>query len=241
MQESTSQNESPRTADETPSARSRSTEGAASTTTGRRRYLQAIGALGVAGTTALSGCLSGGSETGTLQTTVKDAPGDIADFESCVVTIQGIWLKPQAEDDETATEQETDEDGVVNQDGDDVEQSDDREYHAFDDAQTADLVELQDGNSAVVDDREIETGTYAFLQLDVSDVEATLADDGGDAQVDTPGQAPLQFMEPFEIRADERTTFVADFTPVKRGQTERYLLQPVATGTEVRYEDENDA
>lgn len=211
-------------------------ESTTTATIGRRNYLQAVGALGLAGTTALAGCLSGGS-SGTLQTTVKDAPGDIDDFESCVVTIQGIWLK-SGEEETTASDQETDEDGVVTQDAEDVDGSDEREYHEFDEPATADLVELQDGNSAVVDDRELETGTYAYLQLDVTDVAGTLAD-GGDAEVDTPGGAPLQFKHSFEIREDERTTFVGDFTPVKRGRTDRYLLQPVATGTEVRYQDDD--
>ncbi|GAB7012300.1 hypothetical protein JCM18549_05710 [Halolamina salina] len=53
----------------------------------------------------------------------------------------------------------------------------------------------------------------------------------------TPGEAPLQFKQSFEIREGQRTTFTADFTPVKRGQTGTYLLQPVASGTEVSYSD----
>nr|WP_243838026.1 hypothetical protein [Halobacterium sp. R2-5] len=57
----------------------------------RRDYLRAAGAVGLAGAAGLSGCLGGGeSSTGTLATSVKDAPGDISDFESCVVTIDGI-------------------------------------------------------------------------------------------------------------------------------------------------------
>jgi hypothetical protein len=221
-------------------------------TTSRRAYLQAAGAVGLASTVGLAGCSSlTGSATGTLATTVKDAPGDISDFESCVVTIEGIWLKAgedgaddgdggEAGDDgdggdaEEATE--TDADGVTTQDADDVDESDGREYHEFDEPAEADLVKLQNGNSQLVDDREIETGSYAFLQLDVSNVEGTLAD-GGEVEVDTPGNAPLQFKEAFEVREGQRTTFVADFTPVKRGQTGTYLFQPVASGTEVRYED----
>jgi len=220
-------------------------------TTSRRAYLQAAGAVGLASTVGLAGCSSlTGSATGTLATTVKDAPGDISDFESCVVTIEGIWLKPgegdesdggddgdgsgEDGDDEAATE--TDADAVTTQDADDVDESDGREYHEFDEPAEADLVKLQDGNSQLVDDREIETGSYAFLQLDVSAVEGTLAD-GGEAEVDTPGNAPLQFKEAFEVREGQRTTFVADFTPVERGRTGTYLFQPVASGTEVRYED----
>ena len=208
------------------------------TTTYRREYLKAAGAVGVAGAVGLAGCSAlGGSATGTLATKVKDAPGDISDFESCVVTIEGIWLKPggssENENEETT---ETDEDGVATQDADDVDQSDGREYHEFDEPQEADLVKLQDGNSQLVDDRDVEAGSYEFLQLDVSNVEGTLAD-GGEADVDTPGNAPLQFKEAFEVREGQRTTFVADFTPVKRGKTGKYVFQPVASGTEVRYED----
>ncbi len=215
--------------------------------TTRRTYLRATGAIGLAGITGLAGCTGGGSATGTLATRVKDAPGDISDFESCVVTIQGFWVKEGEEtaDDEDETETAESTDGtetaestetVQEQDEEDVDQSDERTYYEYDEPQEADLVQLQDGNTALVDERELETGTYAYLQLDVSGVDATLSG-GGDADVGTPGEAPLQFKEPFEIRADQRTTFTADFTPVKRGQTGKYLLQPVAKGTEVSYSD----
>nr|WP_243838061.1 DUF4382 domain-containing protein [Halobacterium sp. R2-5] len=150
-------------------------------------------------------------------------------------------MKPSEGGDETTqsgetTDSEATTETVETQDESDVDQGDDREYHEFDEPQEADLVQLQNGDSALVDDREVETGSYEFLQLDVSAVAGTLAD-GGEADVGTPGDAPLQFKEAFEVREDQRTTFVADFTPVKRGQTGRYLLQPVASGTEVRYED----
>ena len=204
----------------------------ADTGTSRRQYLKTLGAVGAATTVGLAGCAGEAAATGTLATAVTDQPGDIADFESCVVTVQGIWVKPA--EDGTPTDS-TDSEGVQTQAPEDVDESDAREYHEFDEPQEADLVELQDGNTQPVDDRELEVGGYEFLQLDVSGVEGTL-DGGGEAEVTTPGEAPLQFKQAFEIREDERTRFVADFTPVKRGRTERYLLQPVATGTEVVYE-----
>ena len=195
--------------------------------------------MGLAGVTALAGC-SGSAATGTLATRVKDAPGDIDDFESCVVTIEGFWVKEsEGTDTEATTDTEESTDGtetVEQQDEEDVDQSDERTYYEYDEAQEADLVQLQDGNTALVDERELETGTYAYLQLDVSGVDATLSD-GSDADVGTPGEAPLQFKESFEVRENERTTFTADFTPVKRGQTGSYLLQPVASGTEVSYSE----
>jgi hypothetical protein len=187
----------------------------------RRDYLRATGAVAAAGVVGLAGC-TGGSDaaTGTLATSVSDQPGDIGDFESCVVTMAGIWVKPgAAEGTETETESEDDA----------------REYHEFDEPQEADLVELQGDRSTLVDEQELETGEYAFLQLDVTGVDATLAD-GGEATVDTPGEAPLKFDQSFEIRAESRTAFTADFTPVKRGQSGSYLFQPVASETSVSYE-----
>lgn len=205
----------------------------------RRTYLQSIG-IAAAGI-GLAGCSDSAAATGTLATQVTDQPGDIADFDSCVVTIQGIWLKPgenedaEASDDEQADNDSAEDNGVEEQDEDDVDQSGGREYHEFDEPAEADLVELQDGNTQLIDEREIDVGNYQFLQLDVSDVEGVL-ENGDSATVETPGNAPLQFKHPFEIREDETTTFTGDFTPVRRGQTDRYLLQPVAKRTGVTYE-----
>ncbi|MFD1597909.1 DUF4382 domain-containing protein [Halobellus rarus] len=217
----------------------------------RRTYLKAAG-IAAAGTVGLAGCAGTASATGTLATQVTDQPGDIADFESCVVAIQGIWLKPSEGDsdadtdtagteaDDSGTDSErTEADGTGEQTEADVDESDSREYHEFEEPQEADLVELQNGNTQLIDERELDVGTYEFLQLDVTDVEGVL--DGGDeAEVDTPGSAPLQFKEPFEIREDQVTTFTGDFTPVRRGRTDRYLLQPVASGTQVEYGSGDD-
>jgi hypothetical protein len=219
----------------------------------RRTYLAATGTA-AAGMIGLAGCSEASAATGTLATRVTDQPGDISDFESCTVTIQGIWLKPSGGAGDGA-ENGTDEEGDVNGtdegppaggnvttepadggDETDVDESEGREYHEFDEAQEADLVQLQDGNTALLDERELEVREYAFLQLDVTGVEGVLAD-GGEAEVDTPGNAPLQFKQPFEIRGGQTTTFTGDFTPVRRGQTGRYLLQPVAQGTSVEYAD----
>lgn len=55
-----------------------------------------------------------------------------------------------------------------------------------------------------------------------------------------PGDPPLKFDEEFEIRSEETTTFIADFTPVKQGETTEYVLQPVADEVEVIYESETE-
>lgn len=192
-------------------------------TTSRRSYLKAAGGLAAASTLGLAGCSGDGTETGTLATQVTDQPGDISDFESCVITIAGIWVKPVSGEETATTESTT------------ADTSDAREYHGFEEAQEADLVQLQDGNTSLVDETELAVSAYEYLQLDVTGVDGTLAE-GGDATVDTPGEAPLQFTQEYEVRADTRTVFTADFTPVTQGATGRYLLRPVASGTGVEYE-----
>ncbi len=204
----------------------------------RRQYLGVASAAAV-GTTALAGCV--GKASGTLATSVTDQPADIGDFDSLVVTIEGIWLGPQGA--ESGTDDEATGNVTDDEDGDDADDADDgpsgREYHEFDEPQQADLVELQDDSAQLIDERELDVATYRFLQLHVSDVNGTLVD-GGEATVDLPGQAPLTFNASFEIREDTRTSFVADFAPVKRGRTDAYLLRPVPQGIEVSYESTED-
>ena len=215
---------------------------------GRRDYLKLTSGVAATSTVGLSGCLGGNggdeAETGTLGTQITDQPGDIADFDSCIVTIQGIWIKPHNEggdedDSAGAEENGTEPDNDTVEDETDVAESEGREYHEFDEPQEADLVDLQGDNTQLIDERELTAQEYEFLQLDVSDVAGELKE-GGDVEVSTPGNAPLKFAKRFEIRPDQRTTFVGDFTPVRRGQQDRYLLQPVAKGTRVVYEDEED-
>ncbi|MCO8268296.1 DUF4382 domain-containing protein [Haloferax sp. AB510] len=176
----------------------------------RRRFLTSAAGIAAATTAGLAGCMGTASATtGTLSTRVSDKPGDIADFESCVVTVSTVRVKPA-----------------------------DGEAKSLDAGGTAlDLVELQGDASALVEEFELETGTYEFLQVEVSETDATLTD-GSAATVEVPGSAPLKFERSFEIRADETTTFTADFTPVKAGNAGKYVLQPVADEVTVTYESE---
>jgi hypothetical protein len=198
-------------------------------TTDRRSYLKMAGGAAAIATTGLAGCL-GGDATGTLATSVTDQPADIGDFESCVVTITGIWLGPEGAEDGSDEEEDADEEG---------EEESGREYYELDDPRDADLVELQDDSTELIDDRELNVAEYGFLQLEVSGIEGTLTD-GESAEMDTPGEAPLTFNEPFEVREDTTTSFTADFAPVKQGQTNRYILRPVPEGIEVHYDDEKE-
>ena len=189
-------------------------------TTDRRTYLKLTGGAAAIGTTGLAGCL--GDSTGTLSTSVTDQPEDIGDFESCIVTIVGIWLGPEGAEE-----------------GGEDEDASGREYYELDEPQDADLVQLQGEETQLIDERDLDTAEYEFLQLDVSDIEGTL-EDGEMAEMDTPGEAPLTFNEPFEIREDVRTSFTADFAPVRQGETNRYILRPVPEGIQVHYDDEDE-
>ena len=254
----------------------------------RRTYLGGFGAAVATGT--LAGCTGNGTDGngngsgngnsdadeeeeddgttayGVLSTSITDQPNDIADFESLLITIEGIWVKPDGaddgdEDEEEAddgdapeddgedagdetdrdeSEEEDDENGSDENgtdDGEDVDESQGRYYIEFEEPQEADLVELQGDNTQLIDETELEVGEYQFLQLNVSDATGTLEADDEEAVVETPGNAPLQFKHAFEIRADERTRFFADFAPFRRGNGE-YLIRPVASGTQVLYGDE---
>lgn len=217
----------------------------------RRTYLGSVGAVVAA--SSFAGCTGSDDETqyGTLSTSITDQPNDIDHFESLDVTIQGVWIKPAAtadEDDDAgeddAEDSDSDNDDTGDQDADgnetdeeEADQSSDRYYVEFDESQTADLVTLQGDETQLIDETEVEVGDYQFLQLDVSDATGVLVDDDDEPDVETPGNAPLQFQESFEIRADETTRFIADFAPFQTGQG-KYIIRPVASGTQVLYGDE---
>lgn len=175
----------------------------------RRTYTKTAAGITVGSGVGLAGCSGGGGDTGTLATRASDQPGAISDFETCVVRVTGIWVKPA--------------------DGELVKESISE--------QTVDLTKLQGEKSALLEEVELETGTYEFLQLKVSETDATLKN-GNEANVSVPGEAPLKFNAEFEIRANRTTTFIADFTPVKAGPTGKYLLKPVADEVQVIYEGE---
>lgn len=159
----------------------------------------------------MAGCLGDSSDSGTLATHVSDQPGDIGDFDQLLIQVNGIRVKP-----------------------------DDSEIQTMEADAEVDLTELAGEASALIDEATLDTGTYEFLQLDAEATDATLAN-GESADVMLPGDAPLKFNKEFDIRAEETTTFIADFTPVKQGQTGRYVLKPVADEVKVMYDDGSEA
>lgn len=183
----------------------------------RRNYLEATAGIATATILPLTGCLGGGGSTGTFATYVSDQPGDIGDFESCIVTISEIRIKPV-------------EGEVITKSVEDVK---------------ADLVKLQGDKQQLVEQSELGESEYTYVHLDISNVDATL-EDGDEANVDTAGDAGLKFetftvdgeqMDTFEIRSGETTSFTADFMPVKQGQSGGYVLKPVADEVTVVYGD----
>lgn len=208
-------------------------------TVDRRTYLKTTGIASTAGLVGLAGCADNGTTadtTGLLSTAVTDQPGDIADFDSCLVTLSGVHLSPRSpvddEDDDTENGETEENDDFEDQDEDDIDDSPGRTFYEFDEPQTVDLVELQgEAREFIDEDREVPTGQYNYMQLEVSDVEGTV--DGETVTVDTPGAARIQFNRQFSILEDHRTEFTADIVPVQRGQAGEYVLQPVPSGITV--------
>lgn len=235
---------------------------------GRRSYLRAVGIVtagvaGFAGCTEEGENGEGGGDTdesvdyeeeqryGTLSTEIRDQPNDIGDFEELTVTIDGIWIKP-ANDGETDGEQaadanarkttespegDTERPETDSENTEEPENGDDRHYIEFDESRQIDLIELRDGGTRAIDETQVQAVTYQFLQLDVSDVKGVIAESGEQADVETPGDAPLKFDTSFEIRPEHRTRFIADVAPQQTGQG-KYVIRPVADGTQVHYGDE---
>jgi hypothetical protein len=173
----------------------------------RRHFLRTTAGIATTTTAGLAGCLGSAAATGTLATRVSDRPGDIGDFESCVVTVTGVRVEPT--DGEPATHE--------------VSPAD------------LDLTDLTGERSALVSELELDVGTYESLQLQVSETTGTLKD-GTTPDVSVPGSAPLTFQHQFEIRESQRTTFTADVVPVRAGGSGKYLLKPVAEEVQVSYE-----
>jgi len=146
-----------------------------------------IGLVGCTGDSD-SGSDSGdddGTSYGTLSTAVTDQPSAIDDFESLTVTIDGIWITPAGSDeedtddsDEATNETDTNEtDAEDAEDDEEMAEADDddedggRRYIEFEEPQEADLVQLQGSSTKLIDETEVETGDYAFLQINVAGTE----------------------------------------------------------------------
>jgi putative transposon-encoded protein len=105
------------------------------------------------------------------------------------------------------------------------------------DNRTVDLTELKGDNATLLETFELESGNYTKVFVHVSAVNGTLTD-GSSADVKLPSEK-LQLNEDFRVEDNATVDFVYDITVVKRGNSGRYNIKPVASesGTDVPIDD----
>ncbi|WP_254821832.1 DUF4382 domain-containing protein [Haloglomus halophilum] len=174
-----------------------------------------------------------GDAVGTINFYISDQPGAIEDFEHLNVTIDEVaFQKAEGDDDSeaTATNTSTGEDDAE-ADDDDAEESG---WQTFDvDSRTVDLTELKGANATLLQEFEVENGTYTQVRISVSDINGTLTD-GSSADVKLPSEK-LRINQQFTVGNNESVDFVYDINVVKRGNSGSYNIKPVAgqSGTDV--------
>jgi len=192
-----------------------------------------LAVLLIAGLVALAGCSAGpgtgdetpvdggSSGTATINFWVSDQPGAIEDFETLNVTVTRVGFKPangttNGSMNESMNDSEADaESGWVERDVDEA---------------TVDLTELQGARATMIDEFDVENGTYTQVYVRVSSVDGTLTD-GTSVDVKLPSQR-LRVIKNFEVRSGENVSFVYDITVFERGPN-GYIVRPVVgeTGT----------
>lgn len=189
--------------------------------------------------------------SGTEDDEVDDADGDNTDDDVDSDSPTSVDSSTESEEPPTSdsTEVETGRRSPIDEDKDEDEEgtgSGEPIRIELDEPAEFDLVELQGDNRAFINEEMLDIGEYSQIQLYVTDdVDATLTD-GSEAEVVTPGNAPLMFKQDFEVRIGTRTEFTADFAPHERGKN-GYILRPVASETTVSYteidssEDESES
>jgi hypothetical protein len=152
---------------------------------------------------------------GNFQLLVSDAPADIGDFTSLVVTFNHTRIFKTGEYDSEA--------GF--------------EIRALNHAQ-ADLTELVGEKALPILNTSLEAGRYSKIELQVEKVEAVLSSTET-AVVKVPSEK-LQIVKPFEIAPNKTTRFVFDINVVRKGHSNEYNLLPVISKSGVVDEDVGD-
>lgn len=208
------------------------------------------------GTTLVAGCSAGNgggdtdeddggdssTATGSFRLLVSDQPADIGDFDSLGVSFEKARLFP-GDGDETDTDdggQATNGTAADEPTADtdpEQEQEDEDDEAAFTEIDlegaTVDLTEVVGEKATRIFDGELPADTYAKVELHATDVAGVV--DGEDVAVMIPSEK-LQITKPFEVTADEPTSFVFDINVVKRGPN-GYNLLPVISESGVAGED----
>jgi hypothetical protein len=164
-------------------------------------------ALFAALTLAISGCMGG---NGNLSVKATDAPGNIDDFKSVMVTVPTIKVH------QSGKGGDSDSDGNESGSG----------WKSFDvDAsrQVFDLAKLLNGNTTQLLNASLPAGKYTQIRLMATKAEGTLKN-GSMVSVAVPNNS-LKIVKSFDIAEGKTTTFVVDINVVKDGKG--YKLSPV--------------
>lgn len=140
----------------------------------------------------------GGPQTGNFMLMVSDAPADIGDFDSLVVSFSGARVFMSGEP------------GGFDEFGLEGTQ--------------VDLTEVVGEKAVSVLNVPLSEGTYTKVEMHVADVEGIV--NGSDVDVMVPSNK-LQIVRPFEIVEGEDTMFVFDINVVRKGHSDEYNLLPV--------------
>jgi hypothetical protein len=179
-----------------------------------------------------------GDAVGTINFYISDQPGAIEDFEHLNVTISQVEFQKAGSDDEdegsptnnTATTSA----GATDAEDDDDDEAEDGEWQSFTvDNRTVDLTRLKGENATLLEEFEVENGTYTQVRISVSEINGTLTD-GSSAEVKLPSEK-LRINQEFVVGNNESVDFVYDINVVKRGNSGAYNVKPVASqsGTDV--------
>lgn len=144
----------------------------------------------------LSGCT--GDDSGPFSVLVTDAPGNIADFSSLIVTVDTITL--------TGADNETD----------DLAPS----------SPTFDLTKLTEGNVTTLFNGSVDEGTYSRLDLHFSNATGVLKADNSTISVKAPS-GRIFLNTPFTVSAGNETSFLFDIEVHKVGNGD-YQFKPNA-------------
>jgi hypothetical protein len=183
-----------------------------------------------------------GDAVGTINFYISDQPGAIEDFEHLNVTIDEVAFQKadgNESDAEAATETNTTDTNTTETEDEEMDSEDDGEsaWQTFEvDDRTVDLTELKGANATLLQEFEVENGTYTQVRISVSDINGTLTD-GSSADVKLPS-SKLRINQQFTVGNNESVDFVYDINVVKRGNSGSYNIKPVASesGTDVPIE-----
>ena len=173
---------------------------------------------------ALAGCTGGivgnaQADTGTVDLYVSDEPNAMDDFEHLNVTISSVGFHQVGENgSENSSE-----------DGRWVEREVDNET-------VVDLTELRGANATLLEQYELENGTYDTVFVYVEEIDATLTT-GESVNVKLPSEK-LHVNQQFTVGNGSETDFVFDISVHKAGNSGKYILKPVVSesGTDVPIE-----